>query len=186
MTLHRRVCFGAVALCLLGSCRSAGIKRAYMSLDSGGERKRDVFYTDSDAIFCVAEVASGRDDVTIEATLRMTAEYSPFDGALAPASVFVGRDEEAPGAGDEIKVAFELERDDDDQPYRAGQFSCDLAVDGEHEESLGFEIRFPSCPVAPLVSGLACRGFVIQGSRCPGAVAGTTCTCTESGAWECG
>jgi hypothetical protein len=185
MSRLRQLGLGLGALCLLASCRSAGIKRAYMSLDSDGKRQRDVFYTDSDGIFCVAEVASGRDDVTIEATLRQTAEYSSLNGALIPTSHFLARSEEAPGAGDDIKVSFQLELENDDQPFPAGRFACDLALDGDREESLDFEIRFPACPAAPLVTGLACAGFVLPGATCPGAVTGTLCTCAGSGAWEC-
>jgi hypothetical protein len=175
-------CISVLALC---SCRSAGIKRAYMSLDAEGDRKREVFYTDTEAIFCVAEIASGRDDLSVGGALRATSFYSSVDGSRQPANALLAIEEEAPGAGEDVRVSFELEIENDD-PYPAGTFVCDLSLDGEVEESLPFEIRFPACPAAPLFSGLVCRDFVVEGSVCPGAFAGTNCTCAQSGTWECG
>lgn len=179
-----RLCCCCVALLALSSCRSAGIKRAYMSLDSDGSRKRDVFFTDTENIFCVAEIANGRKDLTVGGAWRSTSFYSPIDGTPRQANAVLGIGEEAPGAGEDVKVFFRLELPDD-TPYPAGTFVCDLSLDGEVEESLDFEIRFPACPAAPLVSGLVCRDFVVDGSTCPGALSGTTCTCTDSGIWEC-
>jgi hypothetical protein len=174
------------ALVALSSCRSAGIKRAYMSLDSDGKRKRDVFFTDTESIFCVAEIASGREDLSVGGAWRATSFYSPLDGSKAPSNSLLAIGEEAPGAGEDVRVFFELLNQNDDTPYPAGTFVCDLSLDGEVEESLDFEIRFPACPAAPLFSGLVCADFVVQGSACPGATEGTNCICAESGIWECG
>jgi hypothetical protein len=181
-----RLCVCLLALVALSSCRSAGIKRAYMSLDSDGKRKRDVFFTDTETMFCVAEIASGREDLSVGGVWRATSFYSSLDGSKAPVNSVLAIEEEAPGAGEDVRVFFELFMKDGDRPYPAGTFVCDLSLDGEVEESLAFEVQFPACPAAPLFSGLVCRDFVIGGSVCPGATSGTNCTCAESGLWECG
>jgi hypothetical protein len=181
-----RLCLCLLALVALSSCRSAGIKRAYMSLDSDGKRKRDFFFTDTETMFCVAEIASGREDLSVGGVWRATSFYSPVDGSQEPRNAVLALDEEAPGAGEDVRVFFELTMKENDVPYPAGTFVCDLSLDGEVEESLDFEIRFPACPAAPLFSGFVCKDFVVDGSVCPGATAGTNCTCAETGLWECG
>jgi len=181
-----RLCACSVAVLALASCRSAGVKRAYMALDSEGDRKRDVFFTDTEGIFCVAEIASGRKDLSVGAVWRATSLYSTIDGSKTSGSGVLAVGEEAPGAGENVRVSFHLEIRDSDKPYPAGTFACDLSLDGEVEETLDFEVRFPVCPAAPLFSGLVCKGFVVEGSVCPGAVSGTSCSCPQSGIWECG
>jgi hypothetical protein len=165
------------------ACDSAGFKRGYMALDSEGERERDVFYTDSEGIFCVVEMASGREDVTVKAELHAQAFYVPPDGHAEEASVFIAAEEEAPGAGEELTVSFEWVRDAD-EPYPAGVYECRLFLEDELEETLPFEVRYPECPVAPVVNGLSCDGFVLPNARCPGAFEGRICTCRD-GVWRC-
>jgi len=172
-----------LALAELG-CNTFGVKRAYMALDSGGERRREHFYTDTNAIFCVAELASGVEDFTVTAELRQLAAFSPVDGSSSEVDALSGVGEVAPGAGDDLLVAFELERPSAEDPYAAGLFRCDLSLNGEREEKLEFRIDYPKCPVVPVQEGVRCAGFVLDGASCDDA-SGSDCVCGTSGVWEC-
>lgn len=167
----------------LTACDTAGFKRSYMALDSQGERRRDVFFTDTEGIFCVAELASGVDDVTVRADFEQRAYYLPEDGSRVDLRRYIGSEELAPGAGDELITSFELQRSSD-QPYDAGEFACLLYLNGDLEAEHAFRIDYPECPVSPVQPGVRCKGFVLDGSVCAG-VMGEPCTCAASGAWEC-
>jgi hypothetical protein len=171
------------ALLLLTGCDTAGIRDAYMALDSEGNRERERFYTDTEAIFCIAKMASGVDDITVSARLLATQIYDPRDGAPIDVDYELAVSEEAPGRGEDITVSFELKRDDTDAPYAAGRFVCELALDGEVKERLPFEVALPDCPEAPIFTRGVCAGFVLEGARCAGALGGT-CECSD-GLWSC-
>src|SRR3954452_15413417 len=65
-----------LALELLPACpRTAGVDEVFMSLDEDGARRRNVFYTDTKSISCIAKVASGRKDVTFQLRLRAVQVY---------------------------------------------------------------------------------------------------------------
>jgi len=66
----------AFALILTGAasaCSTAGVSYVYMAIDAAGAQHRQIFYTDSSNIFCIAKVSSGRADVTIDFTLEQNA-----------------------------------------------------------------------------------------------------------------
>lgn len=171
---------GALALT---ACDTAGFRRSYMALDSQGERRRDVFFTDTKGIFCVAELASGVADVTVRADFAQRAYYLPEDGSRVELQRFIGSEELAPGAGEELITAFELQRSQD-QPYDAGEYACLLYLNGDLEAEHAFRVEYPECPAAPVETGVRCKGFVLDGSVCSG-IMGESCTCAASGAWEC-
>ena len=176
-------CAALLTLSIAG-CDTAGFKDAYMSLDSAGNRQRDGFFTDTEAIYCVGKLVSGVDDITVSAVLRAEQLYDSRTGEPSPVSFYLGTEDQAPGAGEDIIVSFQLERDEADAPYPAGKFVCELALDGRVEERLPFEIAYPTCPEAPIVTGATCRGFVLEGASCPGAF-GDDCACTDQGLWQC-
>jgi hypothetical protein len=171
-------------VCALGGCDTAGFRDAYMSLDADGNRERQRFFTDTEAIYCIGKLASGVDDLTVTASIRAQQLYSPHDGSASKVDFQVGAKDIAPGAGEDITVAFELERENDDAPYGAGKFVCELAIDGEVRERLPFEVAFPRCPEAPISVGTACAGFVLEGARCPNPL-GHPCTCGGEQGWQC-
>ena len=172
----------ALLLTTLG-CDTAGFSDAYMSLDPSGRREREHFYTDTESIYCFGKLASGVEDLTVSATVRAQRLYDPVSGEPREADLFLGTEDMAPGAGEEIEISFLLEHEPD-APYPAGEFVCELALDGELVESLPFQIRFPACPEAPVFTGSVCAGFVLPGARCPGALSGS-CTCQSDGVWSC-
>jgi hypothetical protein len=158
-----------------------------MALDADGNRKRDVFQTESDRIYCVVEMASGTADVSVVARVRVLAVYDPLTGERRErGGEIIGAEEQAPGAGSDINAAFLIEKPAGSNFYPAGAFSCELYLDGELEESLDFEVQYPACPFAPIEADATCAGLVLLGSQCP-SPAGGTCTCAvDSGLWSCG
>ncbi len=183
---------GALAtVVVLASCRTAGLKRVFTSLDQEGNRRRSTFYTDTAAIFCVGELVSGRADVTVDSIITAKRLYDPSADALIPATGVAWRGESAPGKTNGALIAFQLGKAEqaganaESVPYPVGTFRCDLAIDGEREDGVDFEIVFPSCPTLPPTPGQICRGWVRAGARCEGAGA-RPCVCDEaSGAWQC-
>ena len=181
---------GAAALAVLCSiaagCNTAAIKHSYMSLDQDGSRKRSMFYTDTENIFCVGEMAIGRKDVSINAAIRSTALAPPPSGTLVPlASTLAVKDVTPAATGSDVVVAFQLLKADSKDPWPAGSFVCDLAIDGELTDSVPFQIAYPDCPLMPPQGGDSCAGFFLPGSKCVGALSAETCLCTEEGIWQC-
>jgi hypothetical protein len=154
-----------------------------MALDGQGDRRRDVFFTDTEGIFCVAELASGVADVTVRADFEQRAYYLPEDGSRVELQRFIGSEELAPGAGEDLTTAFQLKRDVG-EPYDAGEYACLMYLNGDLEAEHPFRVESPECPVAPVQPGVRCEGFVLDGSECPGLL-GESCTCAPSGTWEC-
>ena len=180
---------GALALLFaLGavSCNTAAVKRGYMSLDTQGDRHRTIFYTDTDTIFCIGELAIGRQDTTIGSTFRALEFAVPPKGELVPTNtVLAVSDAVADSTGDDVKVAFQLLKKDSMAPWPAGQFACELSIDGVQEESIPFEIRYPECPFQPSFDGDSCAGFFLPQSTCLGADMAQTCVCEDTGFWQC-
>lgn len=67
------------SLVLLGSLASctatARIDDVYMALDAAGNRKRNVFFTDTKEIHCVIEMGIGRPGTTVETIVRQLQAY---------------------------------------------------------------------------------------------------------------
>jgi hypothetical protein len=163
-----------------------------MSLDQKGNRQRTTFFADSEAIFCVGELVSARADVTVTSTIKAKKIYDPASDTLVPARGIAWLGESAPGKTEGMFVVFELGKvaagdgsSSERSPFPAGTFTCELAIDGEREDSVDFEVAFPACPVLPPITGQLCAGWVRAGSRCQGAES-RPCLCDEgTGAWQC-
>jgi hypothetical protein len=180
----------AVAIALLGlcamSCNTAAIKHSYMSLDQDGNRKRTVFYTDTDKIYCIGELAIGRKDISITAALHSTALAPPPRGTSVPlASTLAVKDVSPSSTGSDVVVSFQLIKADMKSPWPAGDFTCDLSIDDELSASVPFQIAYPDCPVEPPLQGDNCAGFFLTGSVCVGAITAQSCQCSEAGSWQC-
>jgi hypothetical protein len=168
------------------ACKTVGVKDTYAALDAQGQRKRSVFYTDTKAIYCVMEMASGVADVTVLARVRANAFYSQLTGEPSSLGTIVGAKEQAPGVGENLLVSYRLDKPMGEDFYPAGDFSCEFLIDGELEASVDFEIQFPSCPAAPIEKDTPCAGLVLLDSECPGPF-GDSCLCTpDEGIWQCG
>ena len=184
--MSRALCLLLLSVPLL-SCNTAAVKKSYMALDAEGNRKRSVFFTDTDSIYCIGELAVGRKDVSVEAALRSTALALPTTGELVPIeSVIAVKDVSPASTGSDVKVSFQLLKvEHPKDPWQAGKFVCDLSIDGVVETSTPFEIQYPPCPFQPPIDGEGCAGFFLPQSVCPGAIAPQSCTCTDLGAWQC-
>jgi len=188
------VFFAALAT---AACNTAGLRRAYMALDSQGARQRTSFYTDTTQIFCIGELVSARADVTVEAKIHSLTQVDA-SGQLVPYDILYTDGEQAPGQTNLFLAAFQMSKEppaiaagdtssQDSLPYPAGDYACDILVDGKLEETLTFSIAFPDCPTVPVANTLGCRGWVKPGSVCPGVVPSQMCTCdAQSGNWKCG
>jgi hypothetical protein len=182
----RYIARGAMLLMFLtlAGCKTAGFKETFMALDGSGNRRREHFFVDTEEIHCVGKLASGVNDVTVTGVLRATQLWDPQAREMRKVDAVLATEELAPGAGKDLVIAFKLEPPSDGGPYRAGEYTCELSIDGEVEASVPFDIAFPECPAAPVSSGALCEGFVLPGSRCPSSTK-TECVCAESGNWEC-
>lgn len=190
-----RVACAVVALFALGSCgRTAGLRRAYMSLDSQGNRQRDLFFVDSDQIYCVGEVTSGRANVTVTARIKSTKRFDLQSNSFVPYEEVYAVGEDAPGKTDLKLSAFLMPKLPGESssgtppqgvPYTAGVYACELSIDGEFQETIGFTIAYPGCPAIPVVSGATCAGWVLPNSQCPAQIPGQQCVCGAKGTWEC-
>jgi hypothetical protein len=115
---------GALAIAILlatsggGGCKTAGVSAVYMTIDGAGAQRRDVFFTDTSSIYCVAKFSSARQDATLDFTIHQTAVYqwcNALSNPVAPDSnppdihpIFaVG--EQTPGVGDETVVAAQIQ-----------------------------------------------------------------------------
>lgn len=179
-------CVSSAWLAALG-CNTSGFKDTYMALDAEGNRQRDVFATDTEQIYCVAEMASGAADVTVIARLRVWAVYDPLTGQpLEREGDIIGVEEQAPGVGSSIRASFLIEKPEGSELYPAGQFTCELYLNGELEASLDYETQYPDCPFQPIEPESSCAGLVLFGSQCPSPIGGV-CTCVaDTGLWSCG
>lgn len=172
-------------LCLtLAGCKTAGFKETFMALDGTGNRRREHFFVDTEEIHCIGKMASGVSDVTVTGVLRAQQLWDSRARQMRKVDAFLATEEVAPGAGKDIIVGFKMKPPTEGSPYQAGEYTCELSIDGELEATVPFDIAFPECPAAPVVAGGLCEGFVLPGSRCPNTIK-AECVCAESGNWEC-
>jgi len=172
-----------LACLALTTCKTAGLKEVFTSLDSGGARRREHFFADTKEIHCIGKMASGVADVTVSGTLRASELWDPNTETFKQVDAVLALKDVAPGTGKDISVDLEITREEG-APYVPGKYTCELAIDGEVEGSAAFDVAFPACPDAPIVSGGLCQGFVAPRSTCPGAFS-EPCTCGHAGVWVC-
>lgn len=158
-----------------------------MALDPEGNRKRNVFFTDSVAIVCVAEFASSRTDVTLNLKLHQLSRYDFATNQNVAFDSYPTEIELAPGVSARGKQALELVKvdatgkPDDRLPFGAGDYQCEISLDGQKQKTVKFSILFPPCPDTRITNGTACLGFYKVDNQCPELGAGSTnpatCTC---------
>lgn len=189
-------CAALVATVAPACSSTAGVGDVWTSPDEDGGRRRNIFYTDSKAIFCLAEVGVGRTDVTLEIIIRYIQEYSITERRVTNTNKVVAYHEERPERTNDrtaIKAIGLVPADptgkpDDKLPFQAGRGQCEVYLDGKLEGTAIFNIGFPPCPSAAIVPGARCGGFYEEGKDCP--MFGETgdpsarCRCDGS-AWQC-
>jgi hypothetical protein len=189
-----------VLLASLSSCTTtARISDVYMALDGQGDRKRNVFVTDSKEVHCIIEMGIGRPGVTVEAVLRQIQRYDfGMDKFLDTNRVFASA-ENSPQAGSGVqkldvtlKVLDASGQPEDGAPFPTGRFICEASLDGVLEMSAIFNIDFPDCPTSTIVPGTVCFGFYKNLSVCPhygvstgGLPNSPNCQCDVIKGWQC-
>jgi len=162
-----------------------------MALDESGDRRRTTFDTQTKAIFCIGELASGRADVTISAKIRAPVLFDRVSGQMVAADLTMAVGEAAPGKGEHTIVSFKFDPPADPmmtmmaQAYIPGSYVCELSIDGHLEEQVPFSIGFASCPALPPTTGAPCAGWVRPGASCSGISPRIACACNADGLWSC-
>lgn len=188
-----------VVLLLVACSTTARISDVYTALDEDGFRRRDVFFTDTNEIHCIAEAGIGRPDVTIEGVIHQIRAYDFANNKFFETDRYLGYAELQPkkaegNASGPTKIDLRLERvgpdgkPKDDAPYVAGSYVCEISLDGEQQGRAAFNIDFPPCPTAIIPNGTRCFGFYPNATECPKfgekSADPAKCKCQETG-WEC-
>jgi hypothetical protein len=157
----------------------AMVADVYMSLDSDGTRHRTEFFTDTQSIYCIADVVAAPKGTTVEGQLRQVQGAGP-----TPALLGLGEDVVS---GARTVDSFQLTRPLNmaNAPWPVGHFECDILIDGVQAAVASFEITMPQCPLYPAQDGLSCAGFYPVGTNCMAVVQTQTCVCDASGIWKC-
>lgn len=181
----------------LSSCATtARISDVYLALDGQGDRKRNVFFTDSKEIHCVVEMGIGRPGVTIEALVREVQAYDFAADKFFDANRVIGNAEQSPTPAQGVqRLDITLTplgpngEQVDGAPFAPGRFICEASLDGVVEMTAVFNVDFPACPTSLIRPGTVCFGFYKNLSVCPrygaSSTGGPNCQCDEIKGWQC-
>jgi len=189
----------AIAAAMPACTSTANVTEVYTSIDEEGARRRNVFFTDAKKIVCIAEAGIGRDNVTLEITIR---RVQSWDGArFVDDNIVTSYREENPTRtqGKPGKFALVLAPvkltpdgrivEDEDLAFQAGRYQCEVMLDGKPAGTAIFNIDFPPCPTVFITNGDKCEDFYKEGTVCPASGATgapqPTCSC-DKGKWACG
>ena len=181
---------------LPGCTDTANIADVYTALDGQGDRKRNVFFTDSKELHCIVEMGIGRRGVTIEVLFRQLQTYDFVADKFFETDRVLASAENNPQPADGIQqYDVSLLPSDpegktaDGAPFPPGRYVCEARLDGVLEKTAVFNIMFPPCPDATILTGTLCYGFYKKDLQC--ARYGLTsrdpaqCTCSQTKGWQC-
>lgn len=186
-----------VSALTLSACTStANVHDVYTALDGDGARKRTVFFTDTKEIHCITEVGIGRKGVSLETSVRMVQRYDYERNVFVDSDRVVAQAEGSPPPGNglqkvDLKVAKPGGDDggDNDKPYLAGRYVCEVRLDGSLEGTAVFNVVFPPCPTAEITPNTACVGVYTSYLTCRRYGETSTepemCQCTPDQGWRC-
>lgn len=187
----------ALSPSLLPGCTdTANISDVYTALDGQGDRRRNVFFTDSKELHCIVEMGIGRKGVTIDVLFRQLQTYDFVADRFFETDRVFASAENNPQPADGIQT-FDvslLPLDPDGKtanggPYPPGRYVCEARLDGTLEKVAIFNINFPPCPTATIQQGTVCYGFYKKGLQCPRYGLTTRdpaqCTCDQTKGWQC-
>ncbi len=191
---------GSILLGVLSSCTAtARIIDVYTALDARGDRKRQVFYTDTTELHCVIEAGISRPGATIEVQFHQLQAYDPGNGKFFDTDRFYANTEFAATAGDQkqfysarlVNVGPDG-KVDEQLPLDPGRYQCEVRLEGKLEQIAIFNILFADCPPSEIIPFSPCYGFFEAKRECPRYGAQSTdrakCVCqgpTEGGKWDC-
>jgi hypothetical protein len=199
MARGRSVAYALSGITLIGvlaSCTAtARVIDVYTALDGQGDRRRQVFFTDTKELHCVTEAAFGRKGATLEVLFRQLQAYDRSNQKYFDTDRVYARAEFAPSNGDgrqffstRLVNIDALGEVSEDAPLDPGRYQCEVYLDGKLEDQAVFNIMFPDCPAAEIIASKPCYGFFEDGRECPryGLTSGDAakCTCRIPG-WEC-
>lgn len=180
---------------------TANIDDVYMALDGEGNRKRNVFYTDSEELHCVVEVGSGRADATVFAVIRATQLFNFVTGKYEDVDRVQVKQEFVPQPGNTLQkldLALRANQNQDaggpqqnqqQPPLPVGRFQCEAYLDGVLKQTVIFNIQFPDCPSTVIVPTSSCARFYEEQRNCPAYGADSTekasCQCDYTKGWQC-
>ncbi|MFO0663433.1 MAG: hypothetical protein U0174_05750 [Polyangiaceae bacterium] len=177
---------------VLASCNALAVTDLYASLDSDGARKKSEFTADAKAVYCVAEVSSGRDDGSILVLVRQTKLAT---GADANRVLAATEGVSSPGStrgtySAQLVATNDKGEKSDELPLPAGKFRCEVFLDSGKEpvRQSEFLIKPSACPIMQIQQGTPCAGFFEENRQCPryGASSKEPDVCTCSGpTWSC-
>ncbi len=157
-------------------CSSAGtVNDVYTALDSEGVRKRTDFFTDTISIFCIVEYGGGDNAVTLNGIVRQISLYNPRTDKIEETNRVLATEELVPGKGSTRKLAVPFTKLDGKGatslgaqfPYPAGNFVCEVSLDGKPAGNYPFTVRFAPCPDGVVLPGSGCAGFYKTNDSCP-------------------
>jgi hypothetical protein len=182
----------------LAACNDTGTQDVYMSPDTGGQRRRTEFVTDSEAINLIVKYSTGREDLTIRAEF-FAVELEP-DSIDQPLAVD-GSAESLGTSGIGTVQAFTLKRKDgvelpkpndpnapDDvidgqivEPWPVGDFRARVLFDDEEVAVVPFKISWSECPSTMPAQNTPCRQFKPDGNCVyfEGTVSQVDCACAN-------
>lgn len=193
-----KLCVSSLLLAgALSSCTTtARINDIYMALDGDGNRRRNVFFTDTKEIHCVVEMGIGRPGTTVEAIVRQDQSYDFAADRFFDADRVLANAETSPSAGQGIqKLDVTLKpvspdgTEESDSPFPPGRYQCEAYLDGRLEKVTIFNVDFPPCPTSTIFPTSRCFGFYKKLDVCP--KYGETsrdparCRCSILTGWEC-
>lgn len=201
LRLARCLAFAAAsvtAIALLPSCSTtANVTEVYTALDGDGARKRNEFFTDTKEIHCVGEAGIGRPGVTIEGFIRQVQAYDFVENRFVPVNRVLAYAEMSPEPSKQpVKIDLVLApgsgeegANEEEQPFIAGRYECEIRLDGSVEGTAVFNIAFPPCPPAIIIPGSRCFGYYRENDLCPASgesgAPDPKCSCSLLEGWKC-
>jgi hypothetical protein len=195
----------------ISACADNTVFELSTSLDAAGFRPRNVFYTDTQTIYCLAKYVAARNNITFNGVVRYVK-----DETGAATDVVVGVYEIAPGISHGVLTIPILPpapppnaMSTGTEPFPVGTYRCEWYVDslppGSAENkkagynpcgreatcSPDFKVTYPDCPVDYAHANTRCGGFYKDGASCRGATSKEQCTCSygatapSSVVWAC-
>jgi hypothetical protein len=195
------VSFACLGVAVVACSTTVGVKDVYLSVDQDGARKRAEFFTDSDSIYCVVELSSARSGVTLDVLIRQISRIDLTSGEEGNVSRVLAASDQPVSKGTAQRVAIPLERpelEDKDAaeattapPFSAGNYQCEVAIDGAPQAPVPFRISLAQCPASEIKDATFCLGFYKSGTKCrrygDTSKEGASCTCEGSTKkWKCG
>lgn len=200
-----------VASALPACTTTANISDVYMALDGDGNRKRNIFFTDTQSIHCVVEAGIGRDGATVEVIIRQVQRFDLDNGKTFDSDRVVTSVETSPARADGVtkldvildKVALaqfdgvKVPITDPDNPppvpvedpFPVGRFVCEVRLEGDLKGQATFNIQIPPCPTAVITPNTACYGFYPEGQQCKrygdSSAENDSCDCDKQKGWQC-